>query len=185
MAGIRPGGRKDRTLLLKFSEYTSTKDVFELLSKAGVDPKIHLDAVQQLPRFSFDVKFRQVVFRNQFEQVLQGFDECTVESYSEVTVVTALYIDLDLDNNYVKQMLSQYGEVVGSRLCTFANFPGILNGNRAYQIKLKKHIPSVVRIANRNVWFTYWGQPKTCSKCGSMGHLGKECKNMRCYRCQQ
>ncbi|KAI8494428.1 zinc finger protein [Branchiostoma belcheri] len=59
------------------------------------------------------------------------------------TVVTAIGIPMDMDDNYVRHRLQVYGTIDASRLLTYANlgFPEIQSGTRQYRIKLKEHIP--------------------------------------------
>ena len=54
-------------------------------------------------------------------------------------------------------------------------------------MEVKKHIPCTVRIAGEFIrfWYRYPGQPKTCRRCGDLGHLIKECQSVRCFNCEQ
>ena len=44
------------------------------------------------------------------------------------------------------------------------------------------HLPS---FGGRDCWVRYDGQPRTCIRCGQTGHDAKECRVVRCYRCQK
>ncbi|KAJ8024186.1 Zinc finger CCHC domain-containing protein 3 [Holothuria leucospilota] len=68
---------------------------------------------------------------------------------------------------------------------TFADYPQVFNGKRQYQIELHKDIPSSIRLGGRNCWVRYYGQPRTCLKCGGKGHNARECEVTVCFRCQK
>ncbi|KAJ8032894.1 Zinc finger MYM-type protein 1 [Holothuria leucospilota] len=68
---------------------------------------------------------------------------------------------------------------------TFADYPQVFNGKRQYQIELHKNIPSSIRLGGRNCWVRYYGQPRTCLKCGGKGHDARECEVTVCFRCQK
>ncbi|KAI8518833.1 zinc finger protein [Branchiostoma belcheri] len=101
------------------------------------------------------------------------------------TVVTAIGIPMDMDDNYVRHRLQAYGTIYASRLLTYANlgFPEILSGTRQYRIKLKEHIPGSVRIGNDLIGIRYSGQPKLCHRCGSEEHFVAYCTAVKCNKC--
>ncbi|KAI8518867.1 zinc finger protein [Branchiostoma belcheri] len=101
------------------------------------------------------------------------------------TVVTAIGIPMDMDDNYVRHRLQAYGTIDASRLLTYANlgFPEILSGTRQYRIKLKEHIPDSFRIGNDLIAIRYSGQPKLCHRCGSEEHFVADCTTVKCNKC--
>ncbi|KAJ8018621.1 Zinc finger CCHC domain-containing protein 3 [Holothuria leucospilota] len=110
----------------------------------------------------------------------------TVSPYtnSATTVVTVLYVPHELDDNVVRFVLGKYGNVVCGRFVTFADYPHVYNGKRQYQIQLHSDIPSSIRLGGRNCWVRYYGQPRTCLKCGGKGHNVKDCQETVCFKCQ-
>lgn len=79
--------------------------------------------------------------------------------------------------------LSYYGRVLSFRRDRGVA-TGIPNGVRTARMRLQKSIPSAVRIAGESVFISYPGQPKTCRKCGDLGHLAQGCNRPRCYNCE-
>ena len=67
--------------------------------------------------------------------------------------------------------LSVYGSVLSFRRDLLTD--SIFNGVRTARMEVKKDIPSTVRIAGEFIRFWYLGQPKTCRRCGDLGHLIK------------
>ncbi|KAI8521369.1 hypothetical protein Bbelb_011230 [Branchiostoma belcheri] len=102
-----------------------------------------------------------------------------------LTIVTAVGVPMDMDDNFVRHRLRAYGQVEASRFMTYANlgFPEIKSGTRQYQMKLQTHIPGSFRIGNELVMFRYSGQPKLCHKCGSDQHFVAECTAVKCGKC--
>lgn len=178
---------RDSTLHLK-SEVNVGKDkVFEFLKANGVNPSVHLLAVQELPGRCWDITFTSVNWMWKFYPSLSSDNTYTVNTYtnSATTLVNVLFVPHELDDNVVRFVLGKYGKVVCGRYMTFADYPQVFNGKRQYQIELHKDIPSSIRLGGRNCWVRYYGQPRTCLKCGGKGHDARECKVTVCFRCQK
>ena len=79
--------------------------------------------------------------------------------------------------------LSNYGKVLSFRRDYVSS--GIQNGIRTARMRLRRAIPSTVLVAGEVVRVWYPGQPKTCRRCGGLGHLMSTCKSIRCINCQQ
>ena len=62
---------------------------------------------------------------------------------------------------------------------------GIQNGIRMARMRLRRSIPSTVLVAGEVVRVWYPGKPKTCRRCGGLGHLMSACKSIRCINCQE
>ena len=52
-------------------------------------------------------------------------------------------------------------------------------------MEIKQNISSTVRITGEFNKFWYPGQPKSCRQCGDLDHLVKDCRNVRCFNCEQ
>ncbi|XP_033101200.1 zinc finger CCHC domain-containing protein 3-like [Anneissia japonica] len=173
-----------RTASLNLS-YDGSKDVgvvFADLRKTG----LRLDevvAVQCLINGSFDVSFKSpVICRCAASKLVSGPN---IRPYDSRVTVTVLYVEFEVPDSFVRCVLSRYGEVLDSRMLSHRAFPSVLNGNRQYLIDLKENIPSQVRIGSRYCWVSYWGQPRTCLRCGEESHMIRECERKKCNRCFQ
>ena len=89
----------------------------------------------------------------------------------------------EMPDSVIIGRLSVYCSVLSFRRDLLTD--SIFNGVRTARMEVKKHIPSTVRIAGEFIRFWYPGQPKTCRRCGDLGHLIKECQSVRCFNCEQ
>eukprot|EP00057_Strongylocentrotus_purpuratus_P028332 XP_011682806.1 PREDICTED: uncharacterized protein LOC105446982 [Strongylocentrotus purpuratus] len=131
---------------------------------AGVGAWDHLAEVQRLPGRRVDVTFTTEMARKQFLPVLQAHE---------------------VDDNKVRFVLNRYGKVLAGRRLEYREYPGVFNGVRQYRVELNKDVPSSLSFGGRDCWVRYDGQPRTCLRCGFGGHLAKECKVVRCFKCQK
>ena len=175
--------RKLRAFEFTLEGKVEPKEAFKALREAGVSPKDHLEALQPLPGGRFDVSFKSAALAQQFEPVLDDLPGCRITSSGAVKVVTIKFIEMDLDDNFVRSILSRYGKVLKGRFLTYPDEPSVFNGTRQYQMSGVKSIPSVLRIGNRNAWVSHPGQTRTCARCGEAGHTAKRCNTTRCYKC--
>ncbi|XP_058446635.1 uncharacterized protein LOC131427453 [Malaya genurostris] len=84
-------------------------------------------------------------------------------------------------DEYVRESMSQYGEVLSIEREVWQNFfPGIRNGVREVRMQLRKAIPSYI-ICNQDgkhpckTLITYENQLVTCQFCEQPAHYGKPC----------
>ena len=75
--------------------------------------------------------------------------------------------------------LSLYGSVLSFRRDLVTDY--ILNGVRTARMEINRDIPSTGEF----IKFWYPGQPKSCRRCGDLDHLIKDCRNVRCFNCEQ
>uniref|UniRef100_A0A668RH43 CCHC-type domain-containing protein n=1 Tax=Oreochromis aureus TaxID=47969 RepID=A0A668RH43_OREAU len=69
---------------------------------------------------------------------------------------------------------------------------GIRTGAYRFYVHLKRdensgeltHLPPIIQLGAIRGYVFYWGQPKTCRKCGSNDHLAMECVNVVCRNCK-
>ncbi|XP_041467266.1 zinc finger CCHC domain-containing protein 3-like [Lytechinus variegatus] len=168
-------------------EFQKEESVFVFLKKNGVKIEDHLTAVQSLPGGKlYDVTFKTVALRREFQSVMEKEKECTVSAYCEDTkIITILHVPFEANDSTVRYILSRFGKVLDGRMLAHREFPHIFNGTRQYKIKLEKDIPSSLMIEGRDCWVRYEGQPRTCLKCKKAGHEAKDCTVTRCYRCDR
>ncbi|KAI8514956.1 zinc finger protein [Branchiostoma belcheri] len=165
----------------------SATDAFALLDTVGV-PTSSLQAVQALNQTSFDVTFRTLRDRKLYAGKLAQLDCVDVRVYgSAESIITASRIPDEFDDNYVRNYLSRFGQVLASRMVTYRDRPSVRNGNRQYKVVLKPgvNVPSSWRLADgRLVFFSYVGQVRTCIKCYQEGHEAANCTVRFCNKCQ-
>ena len=160
-------------------------EIFKVLKEAGVDPAVHLIAVQELPNRSWDITFKSVNTMRSFLPQLEHGCGFTTNAYSSsATVVNVLHVPHELQDSAVRYVLGKYGRVIAGRYKTFKDYPNVFNGIRQYRMILKQDIPSSLQLGGRNCWVRYYGQPRTCLRCGLKDHEVKDCKYIKCYRCQ-
>ena len=131
-----------------------------LLKRGGVKPEYHLTAVSLPGRRQFDVTFKTVAVRREFQNLLEIEQDVTITSYGDDTkIITILHVPFEADDNTVRYVLSRFGKVVDGRMLTYREFPKIFNGIRQYKMQLEKDIPSSLNLAGRDCWVRYDGQP--------------------------
>jgi hypothetical protein len=88
-------------------------------------------------------------------------------------VLRVFRLPLEINNSDVTAALAPYGNVVDSYFEKWTNYEGkgVFNGIRGVKIELRKDVPSYLRIRGVEALILYDGQPKTCRRCGTIGHL--------------
>ncbi|KAK3909280.1 Transposon TX1 uncharacterized 149 kDa protein [Frankliniella fusca] len=93
-------------------------------------------------------------------------------------------LPLEAGEEELKKILSEYGRVlecVREQYGPKSVFPGVLTGVRVARMQLRRHVPNYLRVANCEVYVEYVGQPRTCQRCGSTGHLRAACTRGNTY----
>ncbi|XP_033120429.1 uncharacterized protein LOC117119704 [Anneissia japonica] len=167
----------------RYKDKVGVETVFADLRRAG--PKLEeVVGVQSLSDGSFDVSFKTpVICRRAAGELGRLVSGPEVQINDSRVTVTVLYVELEVPNEVVECVLSKFGKVLNSRMLSHRQYPSILNGNRQFVLQLKSDIPSQLRIGSRNCWVSYWGQPRTCLRCGDEGHLIRECVRRKCSKC--
>lgn len=77
----------------------------------------------------------------------------------------------------VLEAMSRYGTAVFDEPERFKTgpFAGLRNGNRIVTMLRFDYVPNYIHILGHEVIVDYRGQPKTCRKCGGVGHLQAAC----------
>ena len=184
-----PGGRDSTIVKLEFSSRADVfpPQAFTFLKDNGVTVK-EIEMLQALAaRNTYDLKFRSDAARIKGVSSLKGVEGLTVTPYDGSVAVTVLYLNFEVDQRLVARVLSQYGTVFDMRWCKYGTgaLQGIFNGKRQFRMELDRDIPSFLFIGGSKAHIRYFGQPRTCFKCGVEGHEARSCPNRRCGRCLQ
>ncbi|CAH1276930.1 ZCCHC3 [Branchiostoma lanceolatum] len=160
-------------------------DVVKLLERSGV-PITDIQGVQNKGKGRCDITFKSQAAFQKACPSLSSVQDVEIDTFgASITVMTALHIPIELDDNFVRHRLSEYGEVLDSKYVSYASqgFPEILTGTRQYRIRLKSHVPNTMRLGNETFSFRYAGQPRVCHRCGREGHLVVDCDEDKCSKC--
>ncbi|KAI8478581.1 hypothetical protein Bbelb_436790 [Branchiostoma belcheri] len=174
------------TFLLKHE--AQFEDVIQLLTKHGVNLKTEVDGIQNKGNGRCEVTFNTSATLNRVGLSLSSDPDLDVELFGNgVTLVNIMGVPLEVDDNYIRHRLKEYGKIIDGKFLTYANrgFPEIKSGTRQYKMSLSKHIPNVLRVGNDNVSVKYPGQPRLCHRCGAQDHFVAACKVDKCGRCHQ
>ena len=179
---VPPLRRKD-SFGLQFSGYPALDVVGEiLLDTMKLKPEMII-GVQNVNRNRVIVKVDAQTFIN----VMQDFEDKELETKSgKVKVVnlssTFSFVSIrnapfELSDELIINILSRYGKVEGIRhnKYTYGPLKGVLTGVRTAKMQVKENIPSSFNISGFNVTVMYNGQQRTCFKCGSIGHVARDC----------
>ena len=91
-------------------------------------------------------------------------------------------VPFSINNDLLKIILGKYGEVYKCQnyYRKFGKYTKLNNsGDRIVWMKLNEHIPQSLKIKHTEMscmYVQYPDQPKTCNKCGSVGHIVKSCR---------
>ena len=188
-AAAMPGGRDSTIVKLEFSSGVSVPppQAFTVLKNNGV-AVTDIEMLQALAaRNTYDLKFKTDASRIKAVSSLKGVEGLTVTPYDRSVVVTVLYLNCEVDQLLVARVLRRYGTVSDMRWCRYSEgeLKGIFNGKRQFRMELDTDIPSFLFIGGSKAHIRYFGQPRTCFKCGEEGHEARSCPNRRCGKCLQ
>ena len=96
---------------------------------------------------------------------------------SSLTYVSIRNAPFEMSDEALISLLSRYGKVQNMRNNRYAHgpFEGKLTGVRTATMQLKENIPSSITFHGYTISFIYNGQTRTCYRCGSTGHMIKDC----------
>ena len=164
-----------------------TNAIIEAFDSAGVDYEDILSIQRRLSSNTWVVVFRTATAKEQvlsaWNFVIAGHRVFIADCDRKISLVKVYNAPNEMPDSVIIGRLSVYGSVLSFRRDLLTD--SIFNGVRTARMEVKKDIPSTVRIAGEFIRFWYSGQPKTCRRCGDLGHLIKECESVRCFNCEQ
>ena len=104
--------------------------------------------------------------------------------------VSILGLRLYVDDEEVKSVLSEYGELKSNVIClkfkTDHDLAGLENGNRLVKMVLDKpSIPYSLRIGGERCRIVHNNQQPVCIVCSELGHTRRNCPKTRCRVCKR
>ncbi|XP_069173590.1 uncharacterized protein [Procambarus clarkii] len=94
-----------------------------------------------------------------------------------LTYVSVHGAPLEFPESLLWRYFSRYGAVVSVRVNVVSSSPlkGVRTNIRTLGMRLREDIPSSVRLMGYNVRVFYAHQPRTCYRCGLLGHQAADC----------
>ncbi|CAH1276929.1 ZCCHC3 [Branchiostoma lanceolatum] len=181
---------RQRSVVITFLDKQEAKfeDTIQILSKHKVDLKTEVDGIQNKGGAKCEVTFKTISSLKRVSLSLTADPNIDVELFGNgVTLVTVKGVPLEVNDNYIRHRLQEYGQVLDGKFLTYVNkgFPEIKSGTRQYRVNLTKHLPNSIRLGNELVTISYNGQPRMCHRCGAHDHFVATCTVEKCTRCHQ
>ena len=177
--------RKSFSVYFSLDTSVPTNAIIEAFDAAGVDYEDILSIQRRLSSNTWVVAFRTAITKEQvlsaWNFVIAGHRVFIADCDRKISLVKVYNAPYEMPDSVIIGRLSVYGSVLSFRRDLLTD--SIFNA----RMEVKKHIPSTIRIAGEFIrfWYRYPGQPKTCRRCGDLGHLIKECQSVRCFNCEQ
>ena len=100
---------REKSLQFSLDSEGGKKNVFDLLKEKGIDPGLHLIAVQDLPGKFWDITFKTVELKKRFWPTLLAGTGYTASAYtSSASLVTVLHVPYEQEDNVVRHVLGRY-----------------------------------------------------------------------------
>jgi len=167
---------------------TTTKDIFDALLRDGI-PATAVRCLQRQPNGSVLITFSTSEYRDRFLRrsafVVRRTARASHPASRRLTFVNVYDAPHELPDSAIRERLSAYGRIYSIRRGKCQEYPDVFNGVRHLRMALFSDIPCFIRFGKFQVRVKYDNQPKTCRKCGSDGHLIKDCRNTICFNCDQ
>lgn len=90
----------------------------------------------------------------------------------------------ELPAGELKRVLGEFGRVLDMKMECYgekSGLAGVLTGVRLVRMEPDRHVPNFVTVGTVTAYVEYFGQPKTCSVCGSTAHLRAACDQRGTY----
>ena len=180
--------RLNKELSVYFSVDTTctSQEIITGLDAIGVDVDFITAIQRRTSSGSWVVTFNNALAKSKVigstNLFISGCQVFAGDCDNRVVIVKVHEAPPEMPDSVVLGHLSHYGKVLSFRRDRVSD--GIENGVRTARMRLRASIPSSVLIAGEAIRIWYPGQPKTCRRCGSLGHLANSCTSIRCLNCQ-
>ena len=165
----------------------SNQHIINAFDKIGVSCDEIFSIQQRLASNTWIVSFLTAEAKEQvmssWNMEIAGQRVFIVDCDNRISLVKIYNAPSELPDSVIIGRLSAYGTVLSFRRDLAAD--NIFNGIRTARMKIQKPIPSTVRIVGEFIRLWYPGQPKSCRRCGDLGHLIKDCTSVRCFNCEK
>lgn len=141
----------------------------------GVNFKLKKEVSMDLEKF---MKFEFVINSDKYSGRLFS-DRGPPPALGETVTVTVSGFGFHLSVEQIKDWLVLFGNIDGEGVFKDHSLAPIKMDVITFNMRLRKHIPSVLPAYGRKIQVFYHGQPKVCGSCFKLGHIRKECKNER------
>ncbi|MGH0124255.1 UNVERIFIED_CONTAM: hypothetical protein FKN15_017942 [Acipenser sinensis] len=147
-------------------------------------------------RNTFETTFMgDYLCQDAWNKCLEHKDEAPIANFnveplfaSRVRTVTVCMQNPYVKEQDIRSFLSKYCDVLGVGTKEI-DYDGLWNGNRKYAVRFRTRMggieypPASFYIGGVKGYLYFYGQPKTCRKCGEEGHIAAMCPNSFCRNC--
>ena len=166
----------------------ATKDIFDALLSDGI-PASAVRCLQRSPNGNVLITFASKRYRDLFLRrscfVVRCGSYVTHPRSHRILFVTIYDAPHELPDSAIEYRLGKYRRIFSSRRGKVPGYPDVFNGLRHLRMELNTHVPCFLRFGKFQIRMKYDGQPTTCRRCYSRGHLFKDCRNEVCFNCDR
>ena len=179
--------RKSFSVYFTLDTHVPVQQIIMALDQRGIDYDDIVSIQRRLGTNTFVISFRTADAKAHILSVwdinVAGHRAFVADCDNRISLVKIYNAPNEMPDSVIIGRLSSYGSVLSFRRDHATD--SIYNGVRTARMEIKQNIPSTVRITGEFIKFWYPGQPKSCRRCGDLDHLVKDCRNVRCFNCEQ
>ena len=177
--------RKSFSVYFTLDTHVPVQQIIMALDQRGIDYDDIISIQRRLGTNTFVVSFctaeAKAHLLSAWDINVAGHRAFVADCDNRISLVKVYNGPNEMPDSVIIARLSSYGSVLSFRRDHATD--AIYNGVRTARMEIKQNIPSTVRITGEFIKFWYPGQPKSCRRCGD--HLVKDCRNVRCFNCEQ
>ena len=179
--------RKSFSVYFTLDTHVPVQQIIMALDQRRIDYDEIISIQHRLGTNTFVVSFRTADAKahilSAWDINVAGHRAFVADCDHKISIVKVYNAPNEVPDSVIIGRLSSYGSVFSFRRDHATD--AIYNGVRTAQMEIKQNIPSTVRITGEFNKFWYPGRPKSCRRCGDLDHLVKDCRNVRCFNCEQ